>query len=178
MRTDTGAGGGDSQPVGNSPLGDPSSEETREQLARIVASSGFRGSLSLTRFLRFVVEATLAGKADTLKAYTIAIEALGRGDDFDPQGDPIVRVEAGRLRSALARYYTGPGRDDPVVIEVRGAPMSRSFAERTRRGSIHPPRSKSPSTRLLSTQATAPRSRSGNAKLRPCWVPCISKFTR
>jgi hypothetical protein len=56
------------------------------------------------RFLEFVVETTLAGKAGTIKAYTVAVGAFGRGEDFDPQADPIVRVQALRLCSALARY--------------------------------------------------------------------------
>jgi len=96
--------------------------DIRQELGRIVASEVFRHSLRLTRFLTVVVEATLAGKANRLKAYTIAIEALGRGSDFDPQADPIVRVEAGRLRQALTRYYSGAGRNSPMVIDMpRGA---------------------------------------------------------
>ena len=94
------------------------SREIRMQLHRIAESTAFRGSLRLTRFLTFVVETTLAGNGHTLKAYTIAVEALRRHHDFDPQTNPIVRVEAWRLRHALARYYSGEGRDDLIVIEV------------------------------------------------------------
>ena len=100
----------------------PQTEDINRQLERICESVAFRGSLRLTRFLRFVVATALAGKSDTIKAYTIAVEALDRGAEFDPQSDPIVRVEAGRLRLALTRYYAGPGCNDPVVIELpRGA---------------------------------------------------------
>jgi hypothetical protein len=82
----------------------------------------FRDSLRLTSFLKFVVEAVLEGKSDRIKSYTIAVEALGRGSAFDPQADPIVRVEAGRLRRALARYYTTTGCNDSLIIEIpRGA---------------------------------------------------------
>jgi hypothetical protein len=99
-----------------------SPDEILRELDRIVASAAFRDSLHLKRFLSFIVEATLAGNVSSIKAYTVAIEALGRGSDFDPQRDPIVRVEAGRLRQALARYYAGAGRDDPLRIDVpRGA---------------------------------------------------------
>jgi hypothetical protein len=97
-------------------------------LKRVLESSCFRGSLRLTNFLKFVVETTLAGKAANIKAYTIAVEALDRGCDFDPQSDPIVRVEAGRLRQALARYYGEAGRDDRSSLKCRAAPMCRSFA--------------------------------------------------
>lgn len=67
----------------------------------------------MTSFLLFIVETTLAGHGNKLKAYTIAMEALGCGTDFDPQTDPVVRVEAVRLRRALARYYSGAGCNDP-----------------------------------------------------------------
>ena len=72
------------------------------------------------RFLRFVVETTLAGRADRLKGYTVGVEALGRRDDFDPQVDAIVRVEAIRLRAALARYYSGAGASDHRIEMPRG----------------------------------------------------------
>lgn len=104
--------------AGQAALNSLSAADIHKQLEHIVESSGFRGSLRLTNFLKFVVETTLAGKAASIKAYTIAVEALGRGGDFDPQRDPIVRVEAGRLRQALARYYGEAGRDEPLLIEM------------------------------------------------------------
>src|SRR4029079_12372123 len=57
------------------------------------------------RFLAYVVEEALAGRADRLKAYNIATTVFGRPDSFDPQLDPVVRMEAGRLRRALERFY-------------------------------------------------------------------------
>jgi uncharacterized membrane-anchored protein YhcB (DUF1043 family) len=103
-----------------------SSEDIRQELDRITTSPAFRHSLRLKRFIAFVVETTLAGKADRIKAYTIAVEALDRSADFDPQNDSIVRVEAGRLRHALARYYSAAGRDDPILIALpRGTYVPR-----------------------------------------------------
>jgi hypothetical protein len=96
----------------------PHPDDIRKELNRIINSSPFRDAYRLTSFLSFIVEMTLAGNGNKLKTYTIAVEALGRGPDFDPQTDPIVRVEAVRMRQALARYYSGIGRDDPLVIEV------------------------------------------------------------
>jgi len=93
-------------------------ESVRDELDRIVRSPIFRASLRLTKFLSFVVEAKLSGKAGQIKAYTIAVEALGRSSDFDPQTDPIVRVQAARLREALARYYADAGGDDAIVIDL------------------------------------------------------------
>jgi hypothetical protein len=78
----------------------PSDLEIRAALDRVVASVTLRRSPRLVSFLCFVVETTLAGQANRIKGYLIAVEALGRKDDFDPQSNPIVRVEAGRLRRA------------------------------------------------------------------------------
>ena len=77
----------------------------------MIGSDVFSRSPQLGAFLRFVVEAVLHGKADRIKAYTIGVEVLRRDTRFDPQLDPIVRVEATRLRRAIERYYAGPGAD-------------------------------------------------------------------
>jgi hypothetical protein len=90
----------------------------RSECDRVVAHSVLAKSPQLAKFLTFIVEETLAGRGDRLKAYTIATDALGRDANFDPQTDPIVRVEAGRLRRTLEQYYAGDGRDDPVIIEL------------------------------------------------------------
>jgi tetratricopeptide (TPR) repeat protein len=106
--------------------------DIHSQLDRILDSAHLRGSLRLTRFLRFVVETALAGRPESIKAYTVAVEALGRGCDFDPQHDPIVRVEAGRLRQALAHYYGEDGHDDPLIIELpRGTYVPRFHRRET-----------------------------------------------
>jgi hypothetical protein len=96
--------------------GNPTYDEVCAALDRIIASDILRHSPRLAEFLRFVVLTTLRGEDDRIKAYTIAVEALGRGEDFDPQTDPIVRVNARRLRRALELYYAGPGIMDRVVI--------------------------------------------------------------
>jgi adenylate cyclase len=96
----------------------PSAEAVREAVARIVSSPDFDASDRNRRFLDFVVEETLAGRADRIKAYAIATIAFGRSADFDPQNDPIVRIEALRLRRSLERYYLLAGRDDPVRVTI------------------------------------------------------------
>lgn len=96
----------------------PNAEEVRAALARILASDEFASSPRLADFLRFIVEVTLAGRAEAIKGYTIAVEALGRPPSFDPQSDPIVRVEATRLRRALDRYYASAGAEDRLEISV------------------------------------------------------------
>jgi hypothetical protein len=96
----------------------PSNAEVHAALERVIADPLFAASPQLVSFLRFVVESTLAGAADRIKEYSIALGALGRQPAFNPREDPIVRVEATRLRRALERYYAGPGRDDRIVIEL------------------------------------------------------------
>ena len=87
-----------------------------QELETVVVSPGFAGAGRLAPFLRFVVERALAG--EPVKEAVIGVEVFGRPPDYDPRVDPIVRVEARRLRSRLADYYEGPGMDDPVVIQL------------------------------------------------------------
>jgi adenylate cyclase len=104
--------------------------EIRATLLRITASEPFRNAPQLVSFLTFVVEKQLAGEAQAIKGYTIATQALGRPEDFDPQADPIVRVEAGRLRRALDSYYTVQGRAEPIRIVIpRGTYVPQFAAE-------------------------------------------------
>lgn len=93
-------------------------EEVRAELDRILASDIFRSAPQLTAFLSYVVEQALTGRAGELKGYTIAVEAFGRPAEFDPQSDPIVRVEAGRLRKALNLYFAAEGVRDPIRITI------------------------------------------------------------
>ncbi|WP_137180718.1 hypothetical protein [Roseomonas sp. AR75] len=90
----------------------------REELRRILASHDFEASDRNRNFLSYVVEEALSGRADRIKAYTIATSVFGRAADFDPQVDSIVRIEAGRLRRALERYYLTAGRADGVRIAI------------------------------------------------------------
>jgi hypothetical protein len=90
--------------------------DVHRALDEVLASEMFRDSPQLATFLRFIVEASLDGDRGRIKGYTIGVEALGRPESFDPQIDPIVRVEATRLRRTLERYYAGPGAADPIVF--------------------------------------------------------------
>src|SRR5215510_6362190 len=96
---------------------DPSPEMVRRQLERIVESPVFNKSARLTAFLRFVVEQTLTGQGDNLKEQVLALELYGRGAAFDSGPDPIVRVDARRLRDKLREYYAG-ALADPIVISL------------------------------------------------------------
>jgi TolB-like protein len=108
----------------------PEADARRLQLGRILDSADFDATDRDRRFLAYVVEESLAGRADRIKAYSIALEAFGRDASFDPQTDPIVRVEAGHLRRALDRYYLTAGRDDPIVITIPKGGYAPMFATR------------------------------------------------
>ena len=83
-------------------------------------------SPQLGRFLQYIVERTLDGQEQSIKAYSIAVDVFGRGTDFDPQADPIVRVQARRLRGLLDDYYRGSGLQDAVQIRL---PVGRYIPE-------------------------------------------------
>jgi pimeloyl-ACP methyl ester carboxylesterase len=82
------------------------------------ASEIFRRAGRMYPLLAYVVSAEIAGRGDTLCQPAIAVDVLGRDTAFDPQLDPIVRVEAGRLRAKLREYYATEGRCDDVEISL------------------------------------------------------------
>ena len=90
-------------------------------LERVIASETFRRSLRHRRFLQHVIQAGIAGRRELLKEVIIGIEVFGRTmPEYDPRRDPIVRVEAGRIRDKLARYYDheGAGESFQIVLPV------------------------------------------------------------
>ena len=95
----------------------PCPEDVRAQLERIVTSREFPTAGRGAAFLTYIVEEVLAGRTDRIKGYAIALEVFRRDQHFT-QEDPVVRIEAGRLRRALERYYLVAGQNDPVRIDV------------------------------------------------------------
>jgi signal transduction histidine kinase len=93
--------------------------EIRAQLARILESERFAKSPQLGRFLRYCVEQALLGHATGLKEQILGTEVFRRPSPFDPRLDPIVRVEARRLRAKLDQYYAAEGASDPLVISFQ-----------------------------------------------------------
>src|SRR5437867_8631491 len=93
-------------------------EQVREHLAALLRSNAFAHVDRLKRFLRYVVEETIAGRGENLKEYSIGVEVFDREASFDPRTDPIVRVQARRLRARLTRYYEEEGRHEQIRIEL------------------------------------------------------------
>ena len=96
----------------------PAPRPADEQLERILHSETFQQCDRLKRFLMFIVRETAAGRGAELKEYVIGVQVFRKEDSFDPRTDPIVRVQARRLRAKLVRYYREEGRADPTLIEL------------------------------------------------------------
>jgi hypothetical protein len=92
--------------------------EKREELHRVLQSQYFANAPKKRRFLEFVAEQTLLGNADKLNEYLIGVEVYGRGTDFNPQQDPIVRVQAHEIRRALKKYYEEQGKTSAWQIDL------------------------------------------------------------
>jgi TolB-like protein/Tfp pilus assembly protein PilF len=110
-------------------LTEASAGPVRTQLQKILSSPGFVRNDRLSKFLRFVVERHLEGKAVELKESLVGIEVFGRRPGFDPRHDSVVRTEAAKLRVRLYEYYAGEGATDPVVIELPKGGYSPVFRE-------------------------------------------------
>jgi len=108
----------------------PRNDEIAAELERLLADSSFRASVRRRNFLRYLVEQTLCGQAAEIKAYTIATTVFGRGRDFDPQIDPIVRIEAMRLRRDIEHYYLTAGDRARLTIGIPKGSYVPTFAWR------------------------------------------------
>jgi len=135
----------------------PSPEDIIAQLGRILASPEFKAPERAHKFLRYVVEEAVAGRSERIKAFAIAVEVFGRDANFDAQNDPVVRIEAGRLRRALERYYLVAGQDDPVRIDIPKGGYAPVFVEQQRQGNA-PPAGPEPDEHVVPAPEAAPRS--------------------
>jgi len=111
-------------------VADAQPDEVRAQLDRIRRSDPFAASTRLQRFLSYVVEQSLSGKAGELKEYSIGTAVFDRDDQYDPRIDSIVRVEAGRLRSKLDEYYNSAGASDPLIVRIPRGTYAPLFERR------------------------------------------------
>jgi len=115
----------------------PEADAVLEQLERIVASPDFDSSPRAQEFLRHVVGSAVAGREVEISQHAIAMAVFGRNSDFDPITDPIVRMQAGRVRRLLEHYYLTEGTNDPVLILLPKGTYVPAF--QLRGGTGHPP---------------------------------------
>ncbi len=153
----------DSQPVrallaeGEDPL--ERAELIRRQLGRILASAQFVNSARMCQFLRFVVESSLSGK-ESLKETVIGVEVFHRAPGYDPSLEPIVRIEARRLRDKLQQYYTRQSADDEVVIALPKGGYTPEFRFQPAAGASRPP-------------AVAPFEQPSRSRSKPWGIPVL-----
>ncbi len=93
-------------------------ERERHELDALLASGIFNRAPNLAQLLNYICSKYFEGATDQIKEYNVAIEALGRGPDFDQKRDSIVRVEAHRLRKRLREYYESDGASHAVKIII------------------------------------------------------------
>jgi adenylate cyclase len=127
---------GDMSKIQKLKLPPPSNEIISRQLERMLESPDFCASPQQTDFLKFVVNQTLAGNSGEIKGYTVATEVMGRGPDFNQSIDPVVSIQAGRLRRAMERYYLTAGEHDPIRIDIPKGTYVPNFSEQL---PSHPP---------------------------------------
>ena len=140
--------------------------DVREELGRILGSPGFDASARNRRFLEYIVEETLAGRGDRLKGVSIAIDVFGRDTTIDHQHDPVVRVEAAKLRRRLERYYLSAGREDPIRIDIPKGGYMPTFEPRGR--ALPDPASVAPAGERAAAAAETPAP--GNVRPRWPWL--------
>jgi TolB-like protein len=100
------------------PPGKVADKLVRHQLDRILASKTFSQVERLKKFISFIVSETVAGRGGDLKEYVIGVQVFGKEAAFDPRTDPIVRVQARRLRTRLSRYYRDEGNSDELIVDL------------------------------------------------------------
>lgn len=104
--------------------------QVRQQLDRILNSKTFQHVQRLKRFVSFVVLETKAGRGDQLKEFVVGVQVFDKEASFDPRNDPIVRVQARRLRTRLSTYYAEEGQNDELLVELPKGGYSAVFKRR------------------------------------------------
>lgn len=127
--------------------------EKREELRRILESKHFSNSPKKSRFLEFVSEQTFQGNSDKLNEFLIGAEVYGRGEDFDQQRDPIVRVQAHEIRRLLKKYYEEDGKNSLIRVDIPAGHYVPVFSRSTS--------DEAPIVELSTEQPTASENRKG-----------------
>ena len=169
-----------------------------QQVERILQSETFRTSDALRRLLKFLLVKSLAGEADQLKEYSVAVDGLGRPESFDPRHESIVRIHMGRLRQKLEEFYRTEGKDDLLIVHLPKGRFKLVYESRPSAAEIGAPANPVPvrsgwldSRWRLAVAAlallwcftcvawwydhhTTPDRRQGNAELNQLWGPLIN----
>src|ERR1043165_1448431 len=115
-----------------------SEKAIRQQLERVLASPALQQVERLKRFIGFIVGEAAAGRGEELKEDVVGVQVFGKETSFDPRTDPIVRVQARRLRARLSRYYHDEGQQDEIIIELPKGGYAPVFKRREDRPHARP----------------------------------------
>lgn len=107
----------------------PSPEQARLALEEILDSETFSRSDQMRNFLRYVGEKALAGQGREINEYRVAVEALGKSQDFAPAEDFSVRTRAYELRQKIHKYYETERPTAPIRIELPKGSYTPRFVE-------------------------------------------------
>src|SRR6187455_3328881 len=140
----------------------PSEREVRDQIERITTSVAFRTSDRLKHFITFVASQELQGKGDNLKEYAVGVQVFGRETAFDPRTDPVVRVQARRLRARLERYYREEGQHDEIVVDLPKGGYAPVFRRRDVEAAPKPIAAGTPQNNTIAVHPIADLSASQN----------------
>src|SRR5260370_26695664 len=127
-------------------------EPIQQQIERIVHSEQFRSSEVLRRLLTFLSEKAIAGEADNLKEYVVAIDGLGKSSTYDPQHNSALRIQMGRLRQRSTEYYRTEGKNDPIVVDLPKGRFRLTFEQRSNVPTFSQEGSPSPTPRVPSAE--------------------------
>ncbi len=111
----------------------------KDEVRAILAAKLFVRAPSQAKLLSYICQKYFEGAVDQIKEYTIAVELFKRGEDFQSKEDPIVRVEANRLRARLKDYYRTEGKDRLVQIFIPSGQYAPVFQHKKTVGSTQSP---------------------------------------
>jgi hypothetical protein len=97
---------------------DLSTEERKSEVQRVLQSPQFRRTPKLQRFLSVVCDYYFQNRAQEINEFLIATEGFGKGPDFDPSQDSLVRVQAREVRRRLREYYQSEGKGSTIVLDI------------------------------------------------------------
>jgi hypothetical protein len=148
------------------------SEAERQEYEWLLTSGVLGRSGNLARVLRYVCEEHFHGRADQIKEYTIAVEALGRRSEFDPQTDTIVRVTIHALRKRLMEVYQTEGANRPVRVVIPPGHYAPSFVHQSPVERMQAQQVPTPAASLEAATATEKPRRRGLFSLR-AWSTAV-----
>jgi hypothetical protein len=95
-----------------------SDRDKQRALELVLQSRTFVRSEQLRAFLRYVCSMEIEGRGEEITEYRIAVEALGRPQDYTTTEDSAVRNRAHALRAKLEELYTKELPDEPIRIDL------------------------------------------------------------